>query len=61
MTALPFLEYCISHSFGVVYQLCWCPSNAWDKSNSEDEVITITFVDLYTSYGLVSIMKFGKI
>ncbi|XP_048727420.2 uncharacterized protein LOC125645688 isoform X2 [Ostrea edulis] len=36
-TTLPFVEYCVSHIYGVVYQLCWCPSNAWENNSSEEE------------------------
>nr|XP_022326317.1 uncharacterized protein LOC111126165 [Crassostrea virginica]XP_022326325.1 uncharacterized protein LOC111126165 [Crassostrea virginica]XP_022326335.1 uncharacterized protein LOC111126165 [Crassostrea virginica] len=32
----PFIEFCLSHGFGVIYQLCWCPSNAWEKCQKED-------------------------
>lgn len=44
-TTLPFVEYCVSHIYGVVYQLCWCPSNAWENNSSEEEVIKYSSVD----------------
>ncbi|XP_061182837.1 general transcription factor 3C polypeptide 2-like [Saccostrea echinata] len=37
-SSVPYLEFCISHSFGVIYQLCWCPSNAWESSDNEASV-----------------------
>ncbi|XP_062576263.1 general transcription factor 3C polypeptide 2-like, partial [Saccostrea cucullata] len=32
---VPVLEFCLSHSFGVIYQLCWCPSNAWENKDEK--------------------------
>lgn len=34
---VPIVELCISHCFGVIYQLCWCPSNAWENGNSDHD------------------------